>query len=1109
MKNKNINKKSLIYNEIFPHRKSVFRIEKDYSENFPKINSKYFSPSLNHNESKISLKNNLLTNRTHKKSNNKKFFLNIKNISIEEKKNNINNNNIIITENNYNHNFQTLNNIMINNLLKKKRKNDKKNILNKLKEKDSDNISSPRNLESNILENNKISFKNKILKDIKNIEINANLDLNNNITNKFKNVGINTKLSKTISSFHNNTNNIINNNTNNNTINNNVNNNKIIFSYKTKEANNKNNINNTNINQNPKHKYKFIYSRNDNNIRTILSSNENKTIDNRNNNSNNYNNTSNNFRNKIKVNNVFFKLLSNNIVRKVELNDQMNNKISDEYVQNLLSKEIEQIKETKTKKLEMDKLSNLNNDELFQNSKIKKHFTLKAENLEKSGYKNNVDYRKKYNNFNNINEQKKENINPPYLDQKMILELFKQFDLHTEIQMFDQKYLKKNNKLEKLYLENKKELLNDKEVIKELARYFFNNSQNKNNKNKKESKYKDQMIMTEFNQDKNIYTEEEKNIIKDIIYQLSDDLNENLESYKNVNKNNNNENSINHVINSISLAQLFEKLNKGNSNSQGKRRRFNKMIMNKTEENNYSINNKLNNNFFKGNNKDNNDQGNNIINNKELLNDILLNFLGKNKTSINNNMKNDNYNGETNDKDNNDNENQNSENILNNLLNIMNNSDGGVGINSNLFSDEVKQALANILQNNKSSSSTNIQNNSNINSKSFNKSSINTNTNKAENNKSPSKNKDKDKKHKKTKRKKKGKNQAQILAENNETKNQDLILNSDNIDLDLQDKSLDFSDDFDDNIDNDDILKTPSNKKNNINGTNKEKELNLNLERKINKSNNKKSILSLKNNQSQNNLTKTEKGNKNVRFSVPKQSLFNSINNKEMKNGLKINLNPELNTSNSFIDVDSPKRYKTNLDLRQNNNNNAFPFDNINNESFLDENDLNEIHSSRKYSTKTTSIAKKTTRVSLMESLSKIRKKKFQKTRKDKSKNKNLVTIKNEENNKNKNEEEIIDIREEMLNRKLKNFFGKIKMLKNADINNYDEQLKMFIDNEIDKLNDWETKEQEMRINNFFSDLRLIKYRATVGGDIKYANPIKFSSTWTNFSKFQKKFNII
>ena len=77
-------------------------------------------------------------------------------------------------------------------------------------------------------------------------------------------------------------------------------------------------------------------------------------------------------------------------------------------------------------------------------------------------------------------------------------------------------------------------------------------------------------------------------------------------------------------------------------------------------------------------------------------------------------------------------------------------------------------------------------------------------------------------------------------------------------------------------------------------------------------------------------------------------------------------------------------------------------------------------------------------------------------------------------------------------------------MLKNAEGDNYDEQLKMFIDNEIDKLNDWETKEQEMRINNFFSDLRLIRKKVALGGDIKYANPIKFSSTWTNFGKFQK-----
>ena len=75
-------------------------------------------------------------------------------------------------------------------------------------------------------------------------------------------------------------------------------------------------------------------------------------------------------------------------------------------------------------------------------------------------------------------------------------------------------------------------------------------------------------------------------------------------------------------------------------------------------------------------------------------------------------------------------------------------------------------------------------------------------------------------------------------------------------------------------------------------------------------------------------------------------------------------------------------------------------------------------------------------------------------------------------------------------------------MLKNADDNNYDEQLKMFIDNEIDKLNDWETKEQEIRINHFFSDLKLIKKKVTIGGELRYINPSKFSSTWNNFGKF-------
>ena len=1066
MKNRNtINKHYIIYNEIFPYKKSNFKFERDFNEDFPKINSKYFSPSFNQNEFKKSIKNDLLTVPTNKKGN-KKLLINIKNLAIEEKKGYNN----YKTENNYNHNFQTLNDIIINNILKKKKKNNQKNLINKLKEKDSDLISLSKNLEKNILENTSINFNNNLLKKIKNIDMSLNTNINE--TNKFKNIGINTKLSKTSSNFYN------------NNINNNNNNNKMIFPYKTKEIKEKKEIN-KNKEKNPKPKYKFIYSRNDNNInniRTIISSNENKIIGNKKSN-NIINKTTNNFRNKQKVNNVFIKLLSNDIVRKVELSDQQNNKISDEYVQNLLSKEIEEIKNTKIKKFEINKNSKLNNDELFINSKFRKNFDLKEENLDNYNFINN-NYKKGNNYFNFIKEGKKENV-IPYINQAMVLSKLKLFDLRTEIQMFDEKYLKKNTKLVELYTENKKQLLNDKDVIMELGQYFFNllTSNNKEIENQNEGKYKNQIIMTDLNndeRDKNIYNEEEKNIIKDIIYQLSDDLNENLESYKNINKNNENvENSINHVINSISLAQLFEKLNRANGSTTGKKRRFNKIITNKKEE---KSNNKLSNNFLKENNNKNNDEDNNNINidNKQLLNNILFNLLEKKDTLLN--------------KDNNSNNN----NILNNILNTLNKRDG----NMDIISNELKQVLTKVIQPNQEikvkTSSINSRNlSSNINSKS-NKNIMD----KTENNKSLSKNKETKKMKTNIIKNKKTGNNKQAITENNETKD----LNNSSLSHDLENPSIENdsnSNNDNNNLDNDnindkDIIRTPS--KNYI-MFNKEKEMDLNTEKNINKSNHKKPILSLKN-QNSNSQIKDSKANKNVRFSVPRQSLLNTVNNDNNKRLLNIlNENSEFNNNDSFYEVDSPKNNNSKL---INNNKNKFPFDNHNNESFVDENDLKEKANVRKYSSKNSTISKRASTISLIESLSKVKKKKFQKTRKEKSKNKNLVTLRNEEYNKKNKKEEILDIREEMLNRRLKNFFGKIKMLKNAEGDNYDEQLKMFIDNEIDKLNDWETKEQEMRINNFFSDLRLIRKKVALGGDIKFANPIKFSSTWTNFGKFKK-----
>ena len=1056
MKNKNIiNKHSKIFNEFFPYRKNNFKTEKDFNENFPKINSKYSSPQYNINDSKLSSKNNLLTERSNKNEINKghkrkKFSINIKNLAIEDNKDK---EEINYNTTNYSSNFQTLNDIIINNILKKKKK---KIWNNSLKEKDSDMISTTRNLEKKILEDNKI----------RNIEMNIN-NMNNTEKkleyNNFKNVGINTKLSKTISNFH-------------QSKKINDNNNKMIYSYKTKEKN-KNTLRTNN-------KYKFIFSRNDrdmNNIRTIISSNENKNIVYKmNNNINNINNikniVTNNFVNK-KVNKI--KILSNDITRRVELSDQMNNKISDEYVQNLLSKEIEEIKNSKMKKYEINKNKDLNKDELFQNIKIKNHLNSTENNFYHMNYNNIDSSSKKKNNYIREEILKKK---LQYIDQKIILSKLKQFDLHTELQMFDDNYIKKHDELAKLYSEHRKELLNDKEVLMELGHYLFSLPLNNQNKKTKQVKYKDQIIMTDFNneRDKYVYSEEEKNIVKDIIYQLSDDLNENLESYKNINKNNDNdENSINHVIKSISLAQLFERLNKANT-SKGKKRRYNNFINNKIENNNtYNNDYQINSNFFKENNKDeeNNEE------NKKILNDILFNIVKKN------NMNKDNNN-----------------NILNNLLDNLKKGEGNI----NLISDELKQVLSNNI--NKPRTENEHENNINDLNNKYNKDIIN--INKKENSKNSPKSKEskkqkrnKNKKHKTIKKQAKdnlGEKNTDMINSNNINKERQLN-NDNNYENDLLIKKEDISDNSLEEIKNDiDLIDKQNEKVNNINN-----------DKKI-KNNNKKSILSLKNQNKQNHGNnylipiKSEKSTKNVRFSVPKDStIFNSNYKKKESNNISFSSEHDKGNkiNNSFFENESnnnKKKAKSNYKKSNKNvNNNQILFDNLKNESFIEDNDFKEMKIERKYSIKTTVVEKKPHRISLMESFSKIKKKKFQKTKRDKSKNKNLISLKNEESNKKINEEIIVDLREEMLNRRLKNFFGKIQLLKNIDANNYDEQLKMFIDNEIDKLNDWETKEQEMRINNFFSDLKLFRKKIAFGDDIKFANPIKFSSTWTNFPKFK------
>lgn len=994
-KGNSINKRDLLYNEILPYRKNNLKIEKDFNENFPKIISKYSSSYYNQNESKLTNNTNILTihkNENINQSNKKnvtlskvkkiiknKFLLNIKNIEIEDIKDKNNNNYI-------NNKFQTLTDININKILEKKKKNNL--ILNSFKEKNSDIIPSNKNLENKFT----YSIKNKKISDI-NLSNNSDKD----IDNKFTNIGINNKFSKTALNFHP------------------QKNNKVIYSYQTKDKE----INKYNNNSEKKHK--VFYSRNvSNNFRTIISSDNKKTIDykmshNISIKNNNSIKDKTNVKNNLKINNIVFKTLSNQMFRKIELSNQMNKKISDINVQNLLMKEIEEIEKIKRNKHQINENKNLIN--VFNNKSIK----YKLFNMNSDGYEKNN------NNKKNQNEKNLENNT----ERKEIISKLKTIDLFTDIQMFDDNF-EPNEELIKLYREYKKELLNDKDVILELGQYFISlfAPKNKKNKNISKKKFQNKIIKTDLEElnenEKSTYNEEEKNIIQDIIYELSNDLNENIELYKRNPNRNKSEKSL--KINNITLAKLFEKLNKMQN---VKRKSSNKLISNKKEDNN---NNNINHNDNKMNislneinesiNNNNTDEDNEE--NKKLLNDILFNFIEDKKPD-------------------------NKEKKLNNkLYKIIENK-------GNLLYDEKNLNIPNdtkILNKEKPTIKNSV----------FNSNAKEINIKKNESNLSRIKKKEKRRidinKHKEKNEEKNSDNKSQnpisILFENNyldlnNNENEYNInterykrndLNDDNIEIineeSLLNKELDgdnISSSFEDDDDN------------NINKNKKEKKPNI-----ANKSQNKEKY------------KKTIK--KEVKFNENNNNSPNSINNNEY-----------FLLSNNDSLFSSPEKKK------------RFHFSSMNGYNY-EENDDNSDTKYRKYLKKG----------SITQTLYKRRKKQFQKTRKDKTKTNRLINIKNEEDINKKQEEIPVDIREEMLNRKLRNFFGKINMLKNSNMNNYDEQLKMFIDNEIDKLNDWETKEQELRINNFFSDLKLMKKRFKIGSEIKYVNPSSFS---INIEKFK------
>ena len=124
---------------------------------------------------------------------------------------------------------------------------------------------------------------------------------------------------------------------------------------------------------------------------------------------------------------------------------------------------------------------------------------------------------------------------------------------------------------------------------------------------------------------------------------------------------------------------------------------------------------------------------------------------------------------------------------------------------------------------------------------------------------------------------------------------------------------------------------------------------------------------------------------------------------------------------------------------------------------------------------------------------------KKKKTKIQKEKIKNIFELKNENNNSKTQEESNREIKEKIIEKKMYLFFKKIQNLKNSKIKNYEEELKAFIDEEIDKISDMKSKDWENRINSFYREFELNRkklyfFNKFKKRDLIFVSPITFFS---------------
>ena len=143
---------------------------------------------------------------------------------------------------------------------------------------------------------------------------------------------------------------------------------------------------------------------------------------------------------------------------------------------------------------------------------------------------------------------------------------------------------------------------------------------------------------------------------------------------------------------------------------------------------------------------------------------------------------------------------------------------------------------------------------------------------------------------------------------------------------------------------------------------------------------------------------------------------------------------------------------------------------------------------------------------------SKIKKKRQNQKIKDEGTDKEMLEKRRKEDIEKEQKEKMEKEREEKFNNMLNDFFGKIKRLKNCEVNDLNEELDKLVSEQLENNDYGRTKKREIRMNDFIStlsDWRKFKAKDKVYGSFLYFksplnNELKMSEVFTVYNKNKK-----